>query len=196
MITPIETVYKGIRFRSRLEARWAVFLDALGFKFVYEPDAYDLDGTWYLPDFWVPDWKTFLEIKPEPPTQEQREKCQNLSTLTGNRVLLIAGQPWIEDYEVLLFDSENSSQLTGDEQEPEEDDYSVPNFTGITLEFAVDRKDEKVIWLVSKEGYGGISFYVPPDPNPRWGEKDPLTGEWASSIVKAFEKARQERFGT
>lgn len=26
----IETRYKGYRFRSRLEARWAVFFDALG----------------------------------------------------------------------------------------------------------------------------------------------------------------------
>lgn len=29
-IKPIETKYKGYRFRSRLEARWAVFFDALG----------------------------------------------------------------------------------------------------------------------------------------------------------------------
>ena len=29
MIKAIETVYNGYRFRSRLEARWAVFFDAL-----------------------------------------------------------------------------------------------------------------------------------------------------------------------
>ena len=28
----IETKYKGFRFRSRLEARWAVFFDALGIE--------------------------------------------------------------------------------------------------------------------------------------------------------------------
>lgn len=28
-VKAIDTVYKGYRFRSRLEARWAVFFDAL-----------------------------------------------------------------------------------------------------------------------------------------------------------------------
>ena len=35
-IKAIETVYKGYRFRSRLEARWAVFFDALGIHYRYE----------------------------------------------------------------------------------------------------------------------------------------------------------------
>lgn len=53
-IKPIETKYKGYRFRSRLEARWAVFFDAIGAKWEYEPEGYLLkDGTMYLPDFLV-----------------------------------------------------------------------------------------------------------------------------------------------
>ena len=48
----IETEYRGYRFRSRLEARWAVFFDACGVKWEYEPEGYDLgDGLYYLPDF-------------------------------------------------------------------------------------------------------------------------------------------------
>lgn len=51
-IKPIETVYKGYRFRSRLEARWAVFFDEIGAKWEYEPEGFELpDGTKYLPDF-------------------------------------------------------------------------------------------------------------------------------------------------
>lgn len=51
-IRPIETVYNGYRFRSRLEARWAVFFDAIGAEWEYEPEGYRLpDGTMYLPDF-------------------------------------------------------------------------------------------------------------------------------------------------
>lgn len=77
MITPIETIYKGYRFRSRLEARWAVFMDACGADWEYEPEGMsavscaapgsDLDeegnvireypaqtfSTRYLPDFVV-----------------------------------------------------------------------------------------------------------------------------------------------
>lgn len=55
-IKPIETVYKGYRFRSRLEARWAVFFDTIGAKWEYEPEGYKLkDGTYYLPDFLLHD---------------------------------------------------------------------------------------------------------------------------------------------
>ncbi len=43
----IETTYRGARFRSRLEARWAAMFDALGWRWEYEP--VDLDG--YIPDF-------------------------------------------------------------------------------------------------------------------------------------------------
>jgi hypothetical protein len=64
----LETKYRGYRFRSRLEARWAVFMDALHVPYAYEPEAYDLDGLFYLLDFWLPRLKAFLEIKPAEPT--------------------------------------------------------------------------------------------------------------------------------
>lgn len=52
----IQTEYKGYKFRSRLEARWAVFFDALGVKWEYEPEGYDLgNGVYYLPDFLLHD---------------------------------------------------------------------------------------------------------------------------------------------
>jgi len=63
-IKPIETRYKGYRFRSRLEARWAVFFDALGIEWEYEKEGYDLgDAGWYLPDFWLPCVEAYVEIK-------------------------------------------------------------------------------------------------------------------------------------
>lgn len=65
-IKPIETIYNGYRFRSRLEARWAVFFDALHIKYEYEPEGFKLrDGSYYLPDFYLPDMETFVEIKRE-----------------------------------------------------------------------------------------------------------------------------------
>lgn len=50
-IRAIETTYRGHRFRSRLEARWAVFFDALTIPWEYEPQGYVIDGRPYLPDF-------------------------------------------------------------------------------------------------------------------------------------------------
>ena len=53
-IKAIETIYNGYRFRSRLEARWAVFFDALGVDYEYEPEGFNLpNGGRYLPDFRV-----------------------------------------------------------------------------------------------------------------------------------------------
>lgn len=64
-IKPIDTVWKNYRFRSRLEARWAVFFDELCIKFEYEPQGFELrDGTKYLPDFYLPNQNTYVEIKP------------------------------------------------------------------------------------------------------------------------------------
>lgn len=59
----IETKYNGYRFRSRLEARWAVFFDSVGIKYRYETEGYNLNGIYYLPDFYLPDLKIFVEVK-------------------------------------------------------------------------------------------------------------------------------------
>lgn len=64
MLKAIETYYKGYRFRSRLEARWAVFFDSLKIKWQYEPEGLILsDGTYYLPDFYLPESDSFFEVK-------------------------------------------------------------------------------------------------------------------------------------
>jgi hypothetical protein len=50
-ISAIQTTYKGYRFRSRLEARWAVVLDALEIGWQYEPEGFATSAGGYLPDF-------------------------------------------------------------------------------------------------------------------------------------------------
>jgi hypothetical protein len=71
----IETHYNGYHFRSRLEARWAVFFDTLGIRYQYEPEAFDLgEGICYLPDFWLPEQKWYVEIKPVAPDSEDERK--------------------------------------------------------------------------------------------------------------------------
>ena len=65
-IKAIETVYKGIRFRSRLEARWAVFFDKGRIRWKYETEGFATeDGTKYLPDFYLPDLDIWVEVKPD-----------------------------------------------------------------------------------------------------------------------------------
>lgn len=62
-IKPIQTRYKGYNFRSRLEARWAVFFDSLGVDWVYEPEGYQTPYGGYLPDFYLPKTGGIVEIK-------------------------------------------------------------------------------------------------------------------------------------
>lgn len=64
-IQAIETKYKGYRFRSRLEARWAVAFEEMGWDWQYEPEGYVVNGRPYLPDFLVGGpLDAFIEIKP------------------------------------------------------------------------------------------------------------------------------------
>lgn len=60
---PIETRYAGCRFRSRLEARWAVFFDHLDIRWQYETEGYELSTGKYLPDFYLPDFDQWVEVK-------------------------------------------------------------------------------------------------------------------------------------
>jgi hypothetical protein len=93
-IKAIETKYKGYRFRSRLEARWAVAFDELGVKWEYEPQGYDLGEIgWYLPDFWLPTQKCWIEIKSVEPSFEEDAKAEGLAVATEKWVDVIVGPP-------------------------------------------------------------------------------------------------------
>jgi hypothetical protein len=67
----IETHYAGCRFRSRIEARWAVFFDHLSIEWEYEAQGYTCSARLtgeeepidYLPDFWLPTQGIFAEVK-------------------------------------------------------------------------------------------------------------------------------------
>lgn len=60
------TLYKGIRMRSRTEARIASRLDTLGLAWEYEPDCFADDSGQYLPDFRITypsGRRLYLEVK-------------------------------------------------------------------------------------------------------------------------------------
>lgn len=91
MIKPIETIYRGYRFRSRTEARWAVVFDFLGIKYIYEMEGFNLgDGVYYLPDFYLPDAKQFFEVKADIDniSVEERIKINKLADATGKYVII------------------------------------------------------------------------------------------------------------
>jgi hypothetical protein len=91
MIQAIQTRYRGHKYRSRLEARWAVFFDALGIKFEYEKEGYVLPSGNYLPDFWLPEHKYFIEIKGQAQTDEEETLATELAEQSGHRVFIFSG---------------------------------------------------------------------------------------------------------
>jgi hypothetical protein len=70
-LQPIETHYAGCRFRSRLEARWAVFMDQIDVTWEYEFQGFRLPSGRYLPDFRLPHAQVYLEIKGSAPTKRE-----------------------------------------------------------------------------------------------------------------------------
>lgn len=91
MIKPIQTRYAGYLFRSRLEARWAVFFDAIGANWTYEPEGFQLpSGTYYLPDFRIltRNRTLWFEIKPgKDGSKSFEEFIGNCEFGTGGSVL-------------------------------------------------------------------------------------------------------------
>lgn len=72
-LSPFETLhqdsgdvrYKGEMMRSRLEVKWATFFDVWGISWEYEPVGFRLSSGGYLPDFFLPDYGAFFEVKGE-----------------------------------------------------------------------------------------------------------------------------------
>lgn len=75
-IKAIPMVYNGIRYRSTLEADWAATMDYYGMHHCYEPVAVETSVGPYLPDFWLPAQRVFLEVKG--PHNERLDKAEAL----------------------------------------------------------------------------------------------------------------------
>ncbi len=94
---PIETRAYGYRFRSRLEARYAVLMTELGVRWYYELEGFQLPSGYYLPDFFLPDVNggSWLEIKPHSVAQEDRRHVDfwDLILESKNNFFIVRGLP-------------------------------------------------------------------------------------------------------
>lgn len=109
IIRAIETEYKGYRFRSRLEARWAVFFDALKVQWDYEVEGFQVGNLFYLPDFVITneDMEIYIEIKPTYPNQSEIQKAKAVAAGMNTVVVIMNGDPYgnyIEHKESLFID--------------------------------------------------------------------------------------------
>ena len=104
-IQPIKTKYKRQVFRSRLEARWAIFFDKLEIKWEYEAEGYNLGGKWYLPDFWLPEFEggTHVEVKH---IGGDFTKAKRFTVRTGKSMWLCEGPPAARVYDIVYGEGE------------------------------------------------------------------------------------------
>lgn len=100
-IKAIETIYNGYRFRSRLEAKWAVFFDAIKWPYEYEPEGFTWSGQRYLPDFRCDlHLPTYFEIKPPLSAIDNMEPIDKWKSFALEFVnekqsaCIVFGSPW------------------------------------------------------------------------------------------------------
>lgn len=103
-IKAIETFYKGCRFRSRLEARWAVIFDSMGIEWRYETEGFTDGQECYLPDFFIKmgDFRWYVEVKSldRPGVLDELNKAIKFVDGKNISVLLILSDiPQKEEYE-------------------------------------------------------------------------------------------------
>ena len=108
---PIETYWKGRMFRSRLEARWAVFFETTWIQWDYEPEGYMLRSGPYLPDFFLrldtsphEGAGYWVEVKPAGlPSERVMTRMRDLCVDTGHNGFVVAGNPWPGEFEFWKF---------------------------------------------------------------------------------------------
>lgn len=99
----LDTHYDGHKFRSRTEARWAVFFNTLDITYHYEPEGFKFDdGECYLPDFYLPtvaarstdEEGLWVEVKGQAAPMHELDALDTagkLTELTGDSVAVVCG---------------------------------------------------------------------------------------------------------
>jgi hypothetical protein len=169
-IKAIETKFDGRRFRSRTEARWAVVFKGLGLAYDYEREGLVLNGEPYLPDFYLPDFPFWFEVKGQEPNERETRLASELSR-HGTRVLLAVGPPEILRPQILVWR-----------------DGKILDGRYMLLE---DRRNKGEFWLVTDgEENGGGGFSIGPADGPPH-DRYPIAGD---DLKRAFRAAHSERF--
>lgn len=192
-IKAIPTEYGGYWFRSRLEARWAVFFNAIGIPFRYELQGYNLDGIKYLPDFYLPDIGQYFEVKPFPVTEREYAVMCALCTESKRSVIVAEGDPYLcptRDYhhhDWTRKGVESPYQLI--EMNERSQSISGKNF------YEIEHIDEQGFCTSNKRALGwksaicldGYGFWYPVEASAMNSKDRPV-------VVAAMIKARQARF--
>lgn len=91
-IPAIETRVYGCRFRSRTEARFAVFFTGAGMQWEYEPEGMELEAGRYLPDFRVTANGVSVWVEVKPPVDDHDDpRWTELAARSGMMLFTVRG---------------------------------------------------------------------------------------------------------
>lgn len=114
LIVALPTYYGGVKFKSALEARWAMYFDEINVAWRYEDEGYALPSGPYLPDFWLPVAGMHAEVKPDTGfSLLEVTRCRELATMTGHPTVLLDGPPRATSF--YLVTSNKHTEVVGDD---------------------------------------------------------------------------------
>ena len=179
----IQTYYDGYKFRSRLEARWAVFFNALGIKYEYEPEGYILNnGTKYLPNFklYYNGFHIFAEVKP---LGDKFEKSFEFSKIMP--ILLLDGPPDLKMYTI--------AEMSDDKPCKQSSFNCINNGCAHCI-------NNTIVFLSVPNHYDRFLWFFPgfyPGKNGYFSEdslREELQPKLAENLIRAIKLSKQERF--
>lgn len=138
----LPTVYRGVQFRSRLEATWAAFFDLCEWKWSYEPEE---QGGW-IPDFTLGHEPTFVEVKPFRRHRDWGKTIRKIASSCQHRYIVLLGA------DPTFFDTHGSCE-TGAPQIGWLLDREGPQTIAWDLNFGfVEGRADRSLGLCSLEG--------------------------------------------
>lgn len=169
------TVYRGINFRSKLEAQTACFMHYAKIDSRYEKmKSVGPDDFVYTPDFWLPALNLFLEVKPCYPHIGEMAKCEALAA-NGFNVVLMYGRVGVP----MAFE-EHGSQVARHYRHAE-------NFRGMAWSGTTgERLPGDYMWCWDEERNMAILAPVNSSKDQRWNHHN---------LLLAYEFVRNEAFG-
>lgn len=97
-LKPKETLYKGVWYDSKLEAKWAVFFTSADIEYISKPGTFPKrHGGGYKPDFYLPEFDLYVEVKrnTNDGIQEVLDKCVEAIIWGGKikQILILSDVP-------------------------------------------------------------------------------------------------------
>lgn len=92
--------YGDFYMRSSYEVKFAFFLDCSGIEWEYEPIVFDLGNSTYTPDFYIPQWDLYVEIKGWW-RDRARKKFELFRQVYPNRTIKVLMKPELQELGII-----------------------------------------------------------------------------------------------